>query len=877
MLVSPFSVAKPSAQDIQDDLYEEFQIFIERNSAELNARDLVRLNNIFCTRGFFDTWFPTMRAFDPTHGACHTEILAQGLTTGLHNQDVHKILQHFIKPPLSVGGTGNTEDTYQGLTCPLTAQMHTLLVTDYAGTVMKALTCHQLMMLVLLPSVYQANWPVRKDEPKNGNNFLSLGEHSSGKTWLFECISEMLCISSTVKNIARLTAAGLDGGDENGFMWIMDELGLQQLSDQGKNPIKDRIKSALTSKANGVQETGMEPDRHSKFTNHENPTGWMGASNVQLGAVDPALASRALVAFPTRDSKRKDGLKVADMTHLTDMEDSTSQYRLRLKEKFFVPVQYCMAMLSNMISCKVLFGNYELAYRSVKELVPMLFETWGVKVETRHLAMIFNLIRIHTSMKTIILGLFFPAVRRRCVSDAEISKAKSLEEVVFMLGQRTLVASQDIGFYCMGVLIPFLYEMDIDLVVCYLLTQMEGFPRSQDLNSPLMDTMFRKETNYPISSLGVSTEGGMDAATGNLRPSEGIKRDFNYLMLTVDLPELQEYLEQRTGMSPQQSHRYMEILSNRSVSFFDRERPACHREAPVMGPIVPKGMVLIVKKIPVASGLGTEAIDVMKKQSRVLINVQYVQEKLQTLLDKETPAATHDMPGRVVVPLKAQLSDYHESVIARSEWTSMLQRTCQLDFPEGLRYMTGFTLAGHPHLLHRHPAENPTAPAMKISTRFQQSRSGLRRMGLTRGNTAEPSSKRTCIQSNVNLALDYKFPHAFCWWTAMEKNGIYPWVHDPEFAGDALLISLGHISFEALAVDEAQEGTDEAVPSNEARDFPKDYLDSSEHYEAPVEVAQVGDGRHVPLYRVAIAETGRPGHHKFFGLMHSAKEKLESQ
>jgi hypothetical protein len=204
----------------------------------------------------------------------------------------------------------------------------------------------------------------------------------------------------------------------------------------------------------------------------------------------------------------------------------------------------------------------------------------------------------------------------------------------------------------------------------------------------------------------------------------------------------------------------------------------------------------------------------------------------------------------------------------------MLQRTCQLDFPEGLRYMTGFTLAGHPHLLQRHPAETPTAPAMKISTRFQQSRSGTRRMGLTRGNTTEPSSKRACMQSNVNLALDHKFPHAFCWWTAMEKNGIYPWVYDSDFGGDALLISLGHISFEALAVDEAREGTDEAVPSNETLDFPKDYLDPSEHYEDPVQPAPVGDGRHVPLYRVAIAETGRPGHYKFFGLMHSAKEKL---
>jgi hypothetical protein len=212
-------------QQMQDLLHAEFSIFMKRNEYALCDRDRVRLNNILCTRGFYDIWFPVMRSFNPDHGACHNEILLQGFKDGFHRQEVHKIIgekptEGFLKPPLAVGGVGSTDHTYQGLVYPLMAQMQTLLVTDFAEKILKSMTCHQLMMLVLLPSVYQANWPVRQDQPKNANNFLALGEHSSGKTWLFECLSERLCISTTIKNIARLTAAGLDGGDENGFTCV---------------------------------------------------------------------------------------------------------------------------------------------------------------------------------------------------------------------------------------------------------------------------------------------------------------------------------------------------------------------------------------------------------------------------------------------------------------------------------------------------------------------------------------------------------------------------------------------------------------------------------------------------------------------------------
>ena len=110
------------------------------------------------------------------------------------------------------------------------------------------------------------------DEHKNANNFLALGPHSVGKTWNFTTIREQLCIPETVKNISRLTGAGLDCGDENGFMYIMDELGEDQLSAEGKNPIRQRLKSCLTEKFGGTQagafqETdGGPPMRTSVFT-----------------------------------------------------------------------------------------------------------------------------------------------------------------------------------------------------------------------------------------------------------------------------------------------------------------------------------------------------------------------------------------------------------------------------------------------------------------------------------------------------------------------------------------------------------------------------------------------------------------------------------
>jgi hypothetical protein len=127
----------------------------------------------------------------------------------------------------------------------------------------------------------------------------------------------------------------------------------------------------------------------------------------------------------------------------------------------------------------------------------------------------------------------------------------------------------------------------------------------------------------------------------------------------------------------------------------------------------------------------------------------------------------------------------------------------------------------------------------------------------------------------------------------MEQNGVHCWVHDPEFGQDAMIVSLGelqtaslplsselltlsthfsvgHISFESLAVEEAEQGTDEAVPSHETLVFPKDYLKDSDEADAVAEGE--GDGRHIPKFRVAVVDP--KGTYKFFGEMCSAREKL---
>eukprot|EP01050_Picozoa_sp_SAG11_P003876 SAG11_NODE_231_length_11932_cov_40.992817_12_plen_144_part_00 len=78
---------------------------------------------------------------------------------------------------------------------------------------------------------------------------------------------------------------------------------------------------------------------------------------------------------------------------------------------------------------------------------------------------------VYTCMKTVIGGLFMPAVQRRMISDEELEEAGSLEEVLFTVGQRTLFASQDTAYCALGAYVPFMYELDVDLVCCHLIEQ----------------------------------------------------------------------------------------------------------------------------------------------------------------------------------------------------------------------------------------------------------------------------------------------------------------------------------------------------------------------------------------------------------------------
>ena len=893
-------------QRLGDLIEAHFRWFFDRNGNSLTDLEIAAVNNVRRNGFFFRLWFPTMRVFHSSHGACHTEILSFGRSVGLHDTDVKKILSDTVRPPLAtagkqsmspLGGAGaaaGTEEVYQGVVAPLMAQMAHLLVHDYAGLVFKSLNCHQLMTMILLPAVYQANWPLRSDQPKNANNFLAMGPYSCGKTWIYEIIQEMLAIPATIRNVGRLTRAGMDGGDSNGFVWVMDEMSEEQLS-AGRDPIVERLKMALTSKKSGVQETSMQDKhgnhgRHSVFTENQNPGGVFGASNTDPRKVCPALLSRFLPSYPTQQERRLDGVAVQNVSQLTNSEDTLSPWRAFLRDRFFTRVQYCVAMMTSMVSCGVLAGNFEIAFRTVKEVAKMMANEWGVKLETRHEAMIFKLIRVYTCMKAVIMGLFYPAVQSRVISDDELASARSLEEVLFTIGQRSLVAGQDTAYAAIGAFVPFIYEMDVDIVVCYLLSQLEGFTATnQNLNSKEMDAVFMSYSNYPISSMGDIAEPVNQVADEPTAAFQAdadftrFPRNFNYLMLAVDLPELSDFLVHRLKITEHQADRYLQILMTRSYEFFVRKKPYKPTNMPLMG-AVDSGPLLVVKPTSVPSG-PSERLDSAKKVKRVWLNVQYAQSKLKTLIEKERRDQNVAAGAAFVVRLRPVLKDYAVSSIALSEWTNMIDRTVQKDFPQ-MNIYTGFTIPGCPDVVHQHTTPVPTGPSFTVSTRFIGTPHDLQRMRLP-VSSAYPASapsdgehdgcgrvaKRSSVCEERPLARSFRYPHAFCWWNAMVDNGVYPWVTDKE-GREALVIGLGHVSFECLAVDYGDVLQGWCVDS--CSNFPLDFLPTSvkqAYLESRPQLA-AADGclQHKPLYRVAIRNPA--GGYIFWGEAQSAKTEV---
>ena len=387
-----------------------------------------------------------MRFEKEAHGECHLEILRYGRERGLHSPDVNQTLNSILQPPLAVGGTGATEARHQGLANPLMSQLVRLLVTDFAGDVLKIFKYHTMMMWILLPAIFQANWPVRHDEAKNSNNFLACGPKEAGKTYVI-LMTAFLCIPGTLKKISRLTGAGLDGGDENGFVYIMDELGKETLSAEMGTAIMNRLKQAMTDKEGGSQETQMKDQfgnyrRHSVFTKHKNMGCVIGATNYQkISKIDQALLSRFLVSMSKREGSRADKVPLRQLSQMTASEDGTSRFRAPMSDYFQV-IQYLMAMLSSMISAGVVTGNYELANKTVNVLAEKMERSWGFNLGARHQAMILNNVRVYTSMKIVMAGLLNPAVRSRMLSDGEIEASDSLEKLLFILAQRSLFASQ---------------------------------------------------------------------------------------------------------------------------------------------------------------------------------------------------------------------------------------------------------------------------------------------------------------------------------------------------------------------------------------------------------------------------------------------------